>query len=198
MIRNEKTNGKLAIATVIGAIGIAAVLLMATLPVITQMAYASVAAPVSYMSGVTGSGTSVNANTAKFTVSTSGTIPKTPDGFISSNIAVGYAWADVSTGKALVAAIHPTFKDSTQNPHLWHTHTVTLTGGATTPNDFCVVSVDSSPTAGIAITGSSMTVNIAQSDLPTGETPSSLSAVVGFSLQSDTGCTSTLAVLIYT
>ncbi len=162
-----------------------------------QIAYASVSAPVPYME-VTSSTESVqNANLAKFTLTAGGTIPTSPDAFISSNIAVGYAWADLATGKALVAVIHPTFVDSRQEPDGWHVHTVSLTGGATSPNDFCVASVDSAPTAGINISGDSLEVNILQSKLPVGETPSSLSAVVGFTLQSDTACASGLAVLTY-
>ncbi len=166
--------------------------------VIAQIAYASAPEPVDYMTVVSGSGISQNQNLAIFTVTANGAIPTTPDSFINDNIAVGYAWADVHTGKALVAVTHPSFRDSTQNPTSWHTHTVSLTGGAKKPNDFCVASVDSSPTAGITISSNTMTVNISQDSLPGGETPSSLSAVVGFTLQSDSKCASGLAVLTYT
>ena len=159
---------------------------------------ASVPATVAYMEGVTGSGISQNANLAKFTVSADGAIPTTPDAFINSNIAVGYAWANVATGKVLVVAIHPSFVDNRQAPGGWHTHTVTLTGGPTSPNDFCVASVDSSPTAGIDVNGNTLTVNIRQAKLPSGETPATLNAVVGFTLQSDAGCASGLAVQINT
>ena len=159
---------------------------------------ASVTATEPYMTGVSGTGISQNSNLARFTFSTDGAIPITPDAFIHGNIAVGYAWADVSTGKALVAVIHPSFVDSRQQPNGWHVHTVTLSGGATSPNDFCVASVDSAPTAGIDINGNTLTLNIRQSNLPSGETSATLSAVVGFTLQSDAGCASGLAVQINT
>src|SRR3989442_1137832 len=150
------------------------------------------------MKGATGAGISQNANLAKFSVSVDGAIPTTPDAFIQGNIAVGYAWADVSTGKALVAVIHPSFVDSRQQPSGWHVHTVTVRGGATSPNDFCVASVDSAPTAGIDVSGNTLTLNIRQSNLPSGETPGTLSTVVSFTLQSDAGCASGLAVQINT
>jgi len=159
---------------------------------------ASVTATEPYMKGATGTGISQNANLAKFSVSVDGAIPTTPDAFIQGNIAVGYAWADVSTGKALVAVIHPSFVDSRQQPSGWHVHTVTLGGGATSPNDFCVASVDSAPTAGIDVSGNTLTLNIRQSNLPSGETPGTLSTVVSFTLQSDAGCASGLAVQINT
>jgi len=159
---------------------------------------ASVTATEPYMKGATGTEISQNANLAKFSVSVDGAIPTTPDAFIHGNIAVGYAWADVSTGKVLVVVIHPTFVDSKQEPSGWHVHTATVSGGASSPNDFCVASVDSAPTAGIDIEGNTMSVNILQSKLPAGETPSSLSAVVGFTLQSDGACASGLAVQIQT
>jgi len=180
--------------------GVASELLcvMTVLIVTAAGATASVTATELYMKGVTGTGISQNANLAKFTASTDGAIPITPDAFIDGNIAVGYAWADVNTGKALVAVIHPSFVDSRQQPDGWHVHTVTLGGGATSPNDFCVASVDSAPTAGIGISGSTLTLNILQSKLPSGETPATLSAVVSFTLQSDAGCASGLAVQINT
>jgi len=181
-------------AVVAGAIVCALVLALVT----ASAALASVVATVPYMMGVTGSGTLQNANLAKFVVSADGAIPTAPDAFIESNIAVGYAWADVSTGKVLVVVIHPTFVDSKQEPRGWHVHTATVSGGASSPNDFCVASVDSAPTAGIDIEGNTMSVNILQSKLPAGETPSSLSAVVGFTLQSDGACSSGLAVQIQT
>jgi hypothetical protein len=177
-------------------IGVA--VLVASIPAIV---YASVPGPVTYMQGVTGTEIALNVNMAKFTATGSGTIPKTPDGFISSasNIIVGYGWANAGTGKALVATIHPTLgPDSTQNPNNWHTHTITVGGGATAPNDFCVVSVDSTPTAGIAISGSTITVTIKQSSLPAGETPATLSTEIGFSVVADVACASGLGVLTYT
>src|SRR6185369_4249211 len=95
------------------------------------------------------------------------------------NAIVGLAWADLATGTALVATIHPVIgRDSNQRPDQWHLHTVQLGGGATAPNDFCLVAVTSTPTAGISIQGSTFTARIAASALPVsiGE----LDAAVGF------------------
>jgi hypothetical protein len=71
---------------------------------------------------------------------------------------------------------------------------VTVTGGATPPNDFCLVSIDSTPTAGIQIHGSTMNVNVRLSDLP--EAPSAFNAAAGFTLEKDSACASGLAVLL--
>src|SRR5262245_14705863 len=109
----------------------------------------------------------IGPNLARLSATTNGAIPKRADQFINDNVIVGIAWADLGTGTALVATIHPTLgRDSHQRPDSWHLHTVTLTGGATAPNDFCLVSVDSTPTAGIDIDGDQMTINVAASKLP--------------------------------
>ncbi len=158
---------------------------------------ASVAGPA-YLQVVSGSAAAQNSQTAKLTVTTNGNIPIRADSFVNSNPVVGFAWADLGTAKAFVTTIHPSFKDDNQNPSGWHAHTVTLTGGATPPHDFCVASIDSSPTAGIVINGNTMNVNVLLSKLPSGETPSSLAAVVGFTVQLDSACSSGLAVQIST
>ena len=68
---------------------------------------------------------------------------------------MGIAWADLDLGTAVVATIHPMLgRDSHQRLDAWHVHTVQLTGGATAPNDFCLVAVSSTPNAGIQIQGS--------------------------------------------
>ena len=135
---------------------------------------------------------------------TNGAIPKRADQFINDNVIVGIAWADLGTGTALVATIHPTLgRDSNQRPDSWHLHTVQLAGGATAPNDFCLVSVNSTPTAGIAIQGNSMTINLAASKLPdAGNGPISvddLDAAVGFTVHGgDAGCATGLGVRVRT
>src|SRR5260370_28262681 len=102
------------------------------------------------------SATLQNPNRAKVSVTTGGNIPIRADDFINSNPVVGLAWADLRTGKVFVATIHPVLgKDSLQNPAGWHAHTATLAGGATAPHDFCVASIDSTPTAGIPNEGNS-------------------------------------------
>ena len=143
-------------------------------------------------------------NTVRLLATTNGAIPKQADQFINDNVIVGIAWADLGTGTALVATIHPTLgRDSNQRPDSWHLHTVQLAGGATAPNDFCLVSVNSTPTAGIAIQGDTMTINVAASKLPdAGNGPISvgaLDAAVGFTVHGgDAGCVTGLGVRVRT
>ena len=136
-----------------------------------------------------------NGNFAKLSVTVDGSIPRQPDAFIGGHAVVGLAWADLDTGKVFVTTIHPVLgRDSHQNPDAWHAHTATLGGGATAPNDFCVLSIDSTPNAGIAIHGNTMQVNIARSALPVD--PSAFDAAVGFTIEPDNGCGSGLAVRV--
>jgi hypothetical protein len=136
---------------------------------------------------------SQNVNAARLSVTTGDDIPRQPDGFITSKLVVGLAWADLHTGKALVTTIHPVLgRDSHQNPDAWHAHTATVSGGATPPNDFCVVSIDSTPTAGIRIHGNTMAVNIQARKLPV--PPEDFDAAAGFTLEQDAACASGLAV----
>jgi hypothetical protein len=138
-----------------------------------------------------------NERTATLSAATKGAIPRRADAFISSNPVVGVAWADLHTSKAFVLTIHPVLgRDSHQNPAGWHAHTVTLAGGASAPNDFCLVGIDSSPTAGIAIQGSAIKANVRLSTLPVA--PSAFDTAVGFTVQSDAACASKLGVRIST
>lgn len=139
--------------------------------------------------------TAQNANLAKLSATTAGAIPTKPDTFITSNLVVGIAWADLQAGKVFVITIHPLLgRDSNQRPDSWHAHTATLAGGATAPNDFCVVSIDSTPTAGIQIHGNQLDVNVRTDALPVA--PSAFDAAVGFTIQPDSGCGSGLAVRV--
>ena len=161
-----------------------------------QAVTASLAGPA-YLEVTSFTVESQNAETAKLSVTTKGAIPRQPDSFINSNPVVGLAWADLDTGKVLVTTIHPVIgRDSQQNPDSWHAHTATLTGGASGPHDFCVASIDSTPTAGISIHGATMNVNVQKSSLPVA--PEAFDAAVGFTLQPDTACASGLAVQIST
>lgn len=136
-----------------------------------------------------------NGELATLSVTTGGEIPRQPDAFILANPVVGLAWADLDTGRVLVATIHPVLgRDSHQNPDSWHLHTATLAGGATAPNDFCIASIDSTPTAGIAIQGRTMTVKVRLAALPVD--PSAFDAAVGFTIQPDSACGSGLAVRV--
>jgi hypothetical protein len=146
----------------------------------------------------------ISQNTVRLSASTNGDIPKQPDAFIASNAIVGIGWADLGTGTALVATIHPLIgRDSHQRPDQWHLHTVQLAGGATAPNDFCLVAVLTTPTGGIRIQGSTMTINLAATALPDpGSGPISvddLDAAVGFTVHGgDAGCDTGLGVRVRT
>ena len=158
----------------------------------------------SYLAVSGWSADAVGPSNVRLSASTNGAIPKRADQFINDNVIVGIAWADLGTGTALVATIHPTLgRDSNQRPDSWHLHTVQLAGGATAPNDFCLVSVNSTPTGGIAIQGDSMTINLAASKLPdAGAGPISvgdLDAAVGFTVHGgDAGCATGLGVRVRT
>jgi hypothetical protein len=136
-----------------------------------------------------------NGNVAQLRATTDGRIPRQPDAYINGNPVVGIAWVDLATAKVVVATIHPVIgRDSHQNPGSWHAHTATLAGGATAPNDFCVASIDTAPTAGIAITGSTITLSIRADRLPVA--PAAIDAAVGFTIQADAACASGLAVRV--
>ena len=129
-------------------------------------------------------------------VDASGAIPRFPDAFINSVAVFGYAWADLGTGKGIVAVIHPTIgRDSRQNPDGWHTHPVEL-GGGTAPggeSDFCIVSIGRSQ-GGISIQDDVLRVEMAErwAGIPA----ASLDVAASFIVQADEGCTSGLGVAI--
>ncbi len=174
---------------------ILAALTMTTSLVGAQFVTGSVPGPA-YLAVSSFSAVSQDGNLAKLSVTTGGDIPKQPDDFINSNIVVGIAWADLDTGKVFVTTIHPVLgRDSNQNPDAWHAHTATLSGEKVTkPHDFCIASIDSTPTAGISIQGNTMNVNVDKSSLPV--PPEAFDAAVGFTIQLDGKCASGLAVQI--
>ena len=124
-------------------------------------------------------------------VNASGSIPRFPDDFLASVAVFGYAWADLGTGRGIVAVIHPVIgRDSRQNPDGWHTHPVQLAGG-TKPagtSDFCVVSIGTSQ-GGIAIQGDVLRVQM--SVHWAGVAASALDVAAAFKVQGDTGCAAT-------
>jgi hypothetical protein len=170
--------------------------------IVANLALAAVVAGAqagpSYLAVADWSAAALSSNVVMLSATTNGSIPKRPDAFIGDNAIVGLAWADLGTGTALVATIHPVIgRDSNQRPDQWHLHTVQLAGGATAPNDFCLVAVTSTPTAGISIQGSTFTARIAASALPVsiGE----LDAAVGFTVHGgDAGCVTGLGVRVRT
>jgi hypothetical protein len=138
-----------------------------------------------------------NNSTVRLSATTKARIPRHPDTFIRSNPVVGIAWADLQTGKVFLVTIHPVIgRDSHQNPRAWHAHTATLAAGATAPNDFCLGAITSSPTAGIAIQGATVTINTRASVLPV-PTPA-FDVATGFTVQTDAACGSRLGVRLST
>jgi len=87
----------------------------------------------------------------KLTVTAEGDIAKKPDDYIDSVPVFGYAWLE--GGKGVVAAIHPSFDDSAQNPKSWHTHPVTIAGNG------CIEKLGTSQ-GGISINGDTLTLQI--------------------------------------
>lgn len=141
-------------------------------------------------------------NGVTLSAATNGDIPRLTDAFIAGQVIVGIAWADLDSGTALVATIHPVIgRDSFQRPDAWHLHTVRLTGGATAPNDFCLVEVASTPNGGIQIAGSSMRVNVQAWEMPAVAggfiAADDIDAAVGFTVHSgDAGCVTGLGVRV--
>ncbi|HEV8386838.1 MAG TPA: hypothetical protein VGQ03_04370 [Nitrososphaera sp.] len=173
--------------------GIFAGVLVASL-VGVQSVLATIAGP-GWAEVVSFTATAQNDNISKLTVTTNGEISRQPDEFVGENAVVGFAWADLNTGEVFVITIHPVLgRDAHQNPDSWHAHTATLSplGGTGNP-DFCVVSIDTTPTAGINIQGNTASVTVNTSDLPF--TLSEIDGAVGFVINGGAaGCTSGLGV----
>ena len=177
-------------------------LLLATaiVPVATAIAVgvalASAAGP-DYLEIASWQATAKNGQTAKLSATTKAAVPRHPDAFVRSNPVVGVAWVDLGTSRAFVLTIHPVIgRDSHQRPDGWHAHTVRLAGGATAPNDFCLAGIDTSPTAGIVIKGSSIAANVRSAALPVAA--SAIDTAVGFTVQADGACASGLGVRVST
>ena len=100
----------------------------------------------------------------RLSVDAVGNVPRHADAFVESVSVFGYAWADLDTGKGIVAVIHPTLgRDSKQNPDGWHTHPVQLAEGTSESGGtsaFCIVSIERSQ-GGIAIQDNQMRTNMA-------------------------------------
>ena len=152
------------------------------------------------------SATAQGANGVRLSVTTDGPIPKQPDEFINGNAIVGFGWVDGASGKALVATIHPVIgRDSNQRPDSWHLHTVTLSlvdpDGDDDPvptDDACIVSIDSTPTAGISVQGDTLSANLDRSSMPAGVGPEDIDLATGFTVHPNGDCGSGLGVRIRT
>jgi hypothetical protein len=128
-------------------------------------------------------------NMSKLTVTAAGDIPRKTD--VSPDAVAGFAWADLDTGKVLVATIHPTFRDSAQNPDSWHLHAAQL-AAPVGDHDFCIDSFFPNPQGGISIKGSEMSVNLENSQMPFAT--SEIDGAVGFVVNPQEGCGAGLAV----
>jgi hypothetical protein len=143
-----------------------------------------------------------NANKVRLSATAQADIPTHADSFIDGNAIVGIAWADLDSGTAVVATVHPSFgRDSHQRKDGWHLHTVQL-GAGTTANEFCLVEVLTTPTAGIQLHGSTIDVNLHASDLPmaggTQIAVTDLDGAVGFTVHGDAGCATGFGVRVRT
>jgi hypothetical protein len=99
---------------------------------------ASASAPPSYAQ-LTAASAVQTGGALHLTVSANGAIPRFPDAYINSVLAFGYGWVDTHKLAGIVLVIHPSFVDSKQDPHGWHTHVIVLTRG-TEQSNFCLVS----------------------------------------------------------
>lgn len=128
-----------------------------------------------------------NAGSLKLAVDAGGTIPRFPDAFLNSVAVFGYGWVDGDTGNGVVAVIHPVIgRDSRQNPDGWHTHPVSLSGGAAF--DFCIEAIGTSQ-GGISIRGDRLRLAIAARQA--GLSADDLDVAAAFIVAADAGCVTT-------
>lgn len=130
-----------------------------------------------------------DANMSKLSVTAADDIPRKTD--VSPDAVAGFAWADLDSGKVLVATIHPDFRDSAQNPDSWHLHAAQL-AAPVGDHDFCIDSFLPNPQGGISIQGDQMTVNLENSQMPFAT--SDIDGAVGFVVNPQEGCGTGLAV----
>ena len=132
------------------------------------------------------------------TAATVDKIPRNPQGISELDgtyLIVGFGWANTLNGEGFLAAIHPDFKDSTQNPKSWHTHPVTLTPNNSTghplpANTFCIADLRSSQ-GGLALNNDGILVNVDTTNPENdavGITAADVNAVVSFKAKVDLQC----------
>lgn len=119
--------------------------------------------------------------------------PRRVQEVFGGNAVFGYAWVDLDTGMGVAATIHPSFRDSRQNPWGWHTHVVQLGAGAGDAN-FCLVSASPNTPGGIAIRPREVVVNIAKAQA--GLSAGDLDAAAAFVVAGEAACPSGLGVLL--
>jgi len=125
-------------------------------------------------------------STTKLTIDASDDIPRKTS--VAPDAVAGFAFADLGTGEVLVATIHPTFRDSAQNPDSWHLHAAQLAAGVG-GHDFCIASFFPNPTGGISIQGDQMSINVKNSQMPF--TVAEIDGAVGFVVNPEAGCAGT-------
>jgi hypothetical protein len=111
-----------------------------------------------YTSVADASATTSNGRVLHLSIQAEDTIPRFPDEYIESVLVYGYAWMNKDTGEGVVAAIHPSFYDSTQNPNAWHTHPVELSSTAE-KSVFCIEELGTSQ-GGIRVIGDDMDIRM--------------------------------------
>lgn len=144
----------------------------------------------------------VSDQVVKLSLSTEGIIPQKPDNFISSNILIGFGWADLVSGKVFAVTATTTTNSPAisngpyQSPNIWYAQRMMLSGGQTYPHDYCVDLIDQTPLPNVQIStmGNMMNVQVFRDQIPFA--PESFNAAVGFTLQRDIGCHSGLAMQI--
>ena len=129
------------------------------------------------------SATEQNDNVTNLTIDASDDIPRRTS--VAPDAVAGFAFADLETGKVLVATIHPTFRDSAQNPDSWHLHAAQLAAGEN-GHDFCIDSFFPNPTGGISIQGDQMSINVRNSVMPF--TVAEIDGAVGFVVNPEAAC----------
>lgn len=168
--------------------GIGATALVASIVLLLVTASFAHAAP-SWAVATAATATQQNDNLSKLTVTAAGDIPRKTD--INPDAVAGFAWADLNTGKILVATIHPTFRDSSQNPDSWHLHAAQLAAPVGN-HDFCIDSFFPNPQGGISIKDGKMSIDVRNSELPFAT--SDIDGAVGFVVNPQAGCGAGLEV----
>ena len=141
-----------------------------------------------------------NGQMARLILKTEGSIPLQPDSFISSNLMTGFAWVDLDTSRAIAILISgknnlltsPAFYQTLGG---WHTYALGLSPGQSFPHDFCVSAIQPiAPTAQIGIVGNQVVTQLQRSSLFI--QPSAFDTAIGFSLQVDRHCRTSLGLQI--
>lgn len=130
-----------------------------------------------------------NSNMSKLSIDASGVILRKTS--VAPDAVAGFAFADLDTGIVLVATIHPTFRDSAQNPDSWHLHAAQL-AAPEGDHDFCIDSFLPNPQGGISIKDDVMNINIENAQMPFAT--ANIDGAVGFVVNGQVGCGTELAV----